>query len=105
MKLLCKYENNVTGNVLSFEDFRIFSDLAGGGFAVGDGIDASMIDAGVREEIIAKAVEMGLWTPTGAKTPEQTLYSGIFREIKTTEEPRFRKSATRKGSFEHTKKR
>ena len=57
------------------------------------------------KEIIAKAVEMGLWTPTGGKTPEQTLYSGIFREIKTTEEPRFRKSATRKGSFEHTKKR
>ena len=57
------------------------------------------------KEIIAKAVEMGLWTPTGAKTPEQTLYSGIFREIKTTEEPRFRKSATRKGSFEHTKTR
>ena len=57
------------------------------------------------KEMIAKAVEMGLWTPTGAKTPEQTLYSGIFREIKTTEEPRFRKSATRKGSFEHTKKR
>ena len=57
------------------------------------------------KEIIAKAVEMGLWTPTGAKTPEQTLYSGIFREIKNTEEPRFRKSATRKGSFEHTKKR
>ena len=57
------------------------------------------------KEIIAKAVEMGLWTPTGAKTPEQTLYSGIFREIKTTEAPRFRKSATRKGSFEHTKKR
>ena len=25
------------------------------------------------KEIIAKAVEMGLWTPTGAKTPEQTL--------------------------------
>ena len=57
------------------------------------------------KEIIAKAVEMGLWTPTGAKTPEQTLYSGIFREIKTTEEPRFRESATRKGSFDHTKKR
>jgi len=55
------------------------------------------------KEIIAKAVEMGLWTPTGAKTPEQTLYSGIFREIKTTEEPRFRKSATRKGSFEFAK--
>ena len=55
MKLLCRYENEVTGNVLSFEDFRIFSDLAGGGFAVEDGIDASMIDAGVRAEIIAKA--------------------------------------------------
>ena len=52
------------------------------------------------KEMIAKAVEMGLWTPTGAKTPEQTLYSGIFREIKSTDEPRFRKSATRKGSFE-----
>lgn len=57
------------------------------------------------KEIIAKAVEMGLWTPTGAKTPEQTLYSGIFREIKSTDEPRFKKSETRKGSFEHTKKR
>ena len=55
------------------------------------------------KEMIARAVEMGLWTPTGAKTPEQTLYSGIFREIKSTEEPRFKKSATRKGSFEYAK--
>ena len=55
------------------------------------------------KEMIAKAVEMGLWTPTGAKTPEQTLYSGIFREIKTSEEPRFKKSETRKGSFEYAK--
>ena len=55
------------------------------------------------KEMIAKAVEMGLWTPTGAKTPEQTLYSGIFREIKSTEEPRFKKSETRKGSFEYAK--
>ena len=55
------------------------------------------------KEIIAKAVEMGLWTPTGAKTPEQTLYSGIFREIKGTDEPRFKKSETRKGSFEYAK--
>lgn len=55
------------------------------------------------KEIIAKAVEMGLWTPTGAKTPEQTLYSGIFREIKSTDEPRFKKSKTRKGSFEYAK--
>lgn len=55
------------------------------------------------KEIIAKAVEMGLWTPTGAKTPEQTLYSGIFREIKTCDEPRFKKSESRKGSFEYAK--
>ena len=53
------------------------------------------------KEMIAKAVEMGLWTPTGAKTPEQTLYSGIFREIKSGATPRFRKSGTRKGSFEY----
>ena len=55
------------------------------------------------KEIIAKAVEMGLWTPTGAKTPEQTLYSGIFREMKSGAESRFKKSETRKGSFEYTK--
>ena len=55
------------------------------------------------KEMIAKAVEMGLWTPTAAKTPEQTLYSGIFREIKTSEESRFKKSETRKGSFEYAK--
>ena len=55
------------------------------------------------KEIVAKAIEMELWVPTGAKTPEQTLYSGIFREIKTSEEPRFKKSATRKGSFEYAK--
>ena len=57
------------------------------------------------KEIIAKAVEMGLWIPTEAKTPEQTLYSGIFREIKTTAEPRFKKSETRKGSFEYARER
>ena len=50
------------------------------------------------KEIIAKAIEMELWTPTGAKTPEQTLYSGIFREIKTKEHPRIVKSE-HKGKF------
>ena len=55
------------------------------------------------KEMIAKAVEMGLWTPTGAKTPEQTLYSGIFREMKSGAESRFKKSETRKGSFEYAK--
>ena len=51
------------------------------------------------KELVAKAKETG-WESTG-KTPEQTLYSGIFREIKEKgEASRFKKSATRKGSFE-----
>ena len=50
--------------------------------------------------IIAKAVERGLWTPTGGKTPEQSLYSSIFREIKTKETPRIIKSETVRGAFE-----
>ena len=57
------------------------------------------------KEIIAKAVEMGLWTPTGAKTPEQTLYSGIFREMKSGAESRFKKSETRKGAFEYAQEK
>ncbi len=52
------------------------------------------------KEIIAKVVESGLWTPNGAKTPEQSLYSALFREIKEKETPRIRKSTTRKGAFE-----
>ena len=51
------------------------------------------------KELVTKAKETG-WVSTG-KTPEQTLYSGIFREIKEKgEASRFKKSATRKGSFE-----
>ena len=51
------------------------------------------------KELVAKAKETG-WVSIG-KTPEQTLYSGIFREIKEKgEASRFKKSATRKGSFE-----
>ena len=51
------------------------------------------------KELVAKAKETG-WESTG-KTPEQTLYSGIFREIKEKgEASRFKKSADRKGSFE-----
>lgn len=52
------------------------------------------------KEIIKLAVEGGLWTPSGAKTPEQSLYSAMFREIKNKENSRFRKSESRKGSFE-----
>ena len=50
------------------------------------------------KELVAKAKETG-WVSTG-KTPEQTLYSGIFREMKEKgEASRFKKSADRKGSF------
>lgn len=51
-------------------------------------------------ELLELATASGLWANNGAKTPEQTLYSAIFREIATKENPRFRKSETRKGSFE-----
>lgn len=54
-------------------------------------------------EIIAKAVAAELWTPSAAKTPEQSLYSAIFREISCKEHPRFRKSAERKGAFEYNR--
>ena len=51
------------------------------------------------KELVAKAKGTG-WESTG-KTPEQTLYSGIFREMNTKgEASRFKKSAERKGSFE-----
>ncbi|WP_337746493.1 HTH domain-containing protein [Victivallis vadensis] len=49
-------------------------------------------------ELVAMATAQGLWTPTGAKTPEQTLYGAIFREIATKEQPRIVK-AEQKGKF------
>ena len=42
--------------------------------------------------IIEKAKEANLWSPTNGKTPEQTLYSAIIREIKGKgDRARFRK--------------
>ena len=52
------------------------------------------------KEILAQVIEEGLWSPNGAKTPEQNLYSAFFREIKEKETPRVRKSAARRGAFE-----
>ena len=49
-------------------------------------------------EIIEAATELKLWRPTGAKTPEQTLYGAIVRENKTKEHPRIVKSDI-KGKF------
>ena len=43
--------------------------------------------------MIEKAKESGIWTPKGGKTPEQTLYSAIIREIKDKgDASRFRKA-------------
>ena len=52
------------------------------------------------KELLAQIIEEGLWSPNGAKTPEQSLYSAFFREIKEKETPRVRKSAARRGAFE-----
>ena len=52
------------------------------------------------KEILAQVIEEGLWSPNGAKTPEQSLYSAFFREIKEKETPRVRKRAARRGAFE-----
>jgi hypothetical protein len=49
-------------------------------------------------EIIEWAMKLELWQPTGAKTPEQTLYGAIHRENKTKEHPRIVKSDI-KGKF------
>ena len=49
-------------------------------------------------EMVKAAAEKGYWTPTACKTPEQTLYGSIFREIKTKAHPRIVKSDI-KGKF------
>ena len=50
------------------------------------------------KEILEAILERHLWTPTECKTPEQTLYGSIFREISTKEHPRIMKSDV-KGKF------
>jgi len=49
-------------------------------------------------EMVKAATGKGYWTPTACRTPEQTLYGSIFREIKTKARPRIVKSET-KGKF------
>lgn len=51
-------------------------------------------------EMVKAATDSGLWIPTDCKTPEQTLYGSIFREMKIKENPRIIKSAV-KGKFEY----
>ena len=50
------------------------------------------------KEILEAILERHLWTPTDCKTPEQTLYGSIVREIATKEHPRIVKSDV-KGKF------
>ena len=51
------------------------------------------------KELVKLATERGLWIPTKAKTPEQSLYGGLYLEMKKSAHPRIKKSAT-KGCFE-----
>ena len=51
-------------------------------------------------DMVKQAIERGLWIQTSCKTPEQTLYGAIFREIKESEHARIRKSEKR-GAFEY----
>ena len=50
-------------------------------------------------EMARLAVERGLWTAQGGKTPAQTLYARIFEEMRHARRPRFRKASMR-GLFE-----
>ena len=50
--------------------------------------------------VIEEAKAQGLWTPKGGKTPEQTLYSAIIREIRDKgDASRFRKEARGRFAF------
>lgn len=51
------------------------------------------------KELVKLAAGRGLWTPGKSKTPEQSLYGGIFLEIKNSRHPRFKKSEER-GKFQ-----
>ena len=50
-------------------------------------------------EMVRLAVERGLWIPTKCKTPEQSLYGGLYLDMKNSPAPRVKKSAE-KGKFE-----
>ena len=50
------------------------------------------------KEILEAILERHLWTPTNSKTPEQSIYGSIFREINSKKHPRIVKSDV-KGKF------
>ena len=49
-------------------------------------------------ELVREVVAQGLWTPGEGKTPENTLYAAILRDIATKEHPRIVRAAQR-GKF------
>ena len=49
-------------------------------------------------EIVAAVIAQGLWEQTDCKTPEQSLYGSIFREIADKDHPRIVR-AEQKGKF------
>ena len=51
-------------------------------------------------ELIAKVQEAGLWKPQAGKTPANTLYAAILREMNTKENPRFARGE-KKGTFQY----
>ena len=51
------------------------------------------------KEMVKLAVERGLWIPTKCRTPEQSLYGGLYLDMKNSPAPRVKKSAE-KGKFE-----
>ena len=83
--------------------------------AVGEAValprkNLSLVDAAVEvlraekrpmgvKELVKLATERGLWIPTKAKTPEQSLYGGLYLEMKNSANPRVKRSAE-KGRFE-----
>ena len=80
------------------------------GEAVAPRRNLSLVDAAVEvlraekrpmgvKELVKLATERGLWIPTKAKTPEQSLYGGLYLEMKNSAHPRVRRSAE-KGRFE-----
>ena len=85
-------------------------EAAPAGAAAAPRKNLSLVDAAVEvlrtekrpmgvKELVKLATERGLWIPTKAKTPEQSLYGGLYLEMKNSARPRIRKAAE-KGRFE-----
>ena len=51
-------------------------------------------------ELIAKVQDAGLWEPQAGKTPANTLYAAILREMNTKDNPRFARGE-KKGTFQY----